>query len=460
MNHENPQGWGARAALRGSLRRVAILACIAGAACEAVGPELVSVRSVEVTLVHPLVSRLDIELDRPGPVVVHYDPGGIALVIQSPSVEIEHQVHLTRLPPSTTFEIEVMAHGGSWRGTATSDSLPPTLRALEIDGSTSVPGGLLMFEVNNPDGFSGAIVLDHEGRVVWYFETEGALTGSTVRANGDFVFVDLARGLVEVTPAGQEVGLVPSPPGRQIHHDVVEEADGGLLYLVTDPRGWNERTIVGDAIWRWTPERGATLVWSALDHLNPDSDWAVRSRDSDWLHANSLSVGPRGNFVMSLNFLNQVISIDSDAGSIEWRLGGPNPTIEVVPEGVFSGQHTATELAGDRVLLFDNGIERAMPFSRALELRLREGRAEVASDLRPNPANWSRAVSSAYRGSDGLTYVTYGLPSGLAGSTGPIESYVVGPSGEIHGHFRFTSGVRSVYRGSPLSHVGGESTRH
>ena len=70
-------------------------------------------------------------------------------------------------------------------------------------------------------------------------------------------------------------------------------------------------------------------------------------------------------------------------------------------------------------------------------------------DFRPSPSNWSRAVSSAFRTADGLTFVTNGLPEGLAGSTGPIEAYVLAPSGETLWSHRFSGQVRSVYRGSP-----------
>jgi hypothetical protein len=434
-----------------------IMLALITAACEAVSPRPPEILSADPSLVHPLVLGLDIVLDRPSAVTVLYEAGGPALVVESPDATVAHRLLLTRLRPSAAVDIEVLAEGSTMSVTATSGALPPQVSAIEVEGGTTAEGELVMFEVNSPDGFSGAVILDSEAHVVWFHQTEGALTGSTVRSNGNYVLVDLGRGLVEVGPSGEELSMLPTPDGRQIHHDVVEDAAGALLYLATDPRDWTDgRVVVGDAVGRWVPGSGSSIIWSAFDDLDPEVDWGERSRDSDWLHANSLSLGPRGNMVVSLNFLNQIISLAPDANSIEWRLGGPNGTIEVVPEGAFSGQHTAAELMGDRVLMFDNGFERNEPFSRALELRLVGNQAEVVADLRPNPENWSRAVSSAFRTDDGSTYVTYGLPTGLAGSTGPVESFVLGPAGDPRGHYRIVSGVRSVYRGTPLETVGGE----
>ncbi len=432
-------------------------AALLAAACDIVEPGSPRVLSVVPSSGHPLVICLDITLDRASPVSVRYEAGGLPLVVDSPIPSADHRVCLTRLRANTSVGVEVTASGATASMTAGSGPLPPDLDAVKVEGGSDREGELVMFEVNGTDGFRGAVALDHEAQVVWFHRTEGALTGMTLRSNGHYVLVDLARGLVEVSPEGEELSVLPSPEGRQIHHDVVEDPSGALLFLVTDPREWGDsRNIVGDAIGRWVPGSSSSILWSAFDHLNPDLDWSTRSVDDDWLHANSLSLGPEGNMVVSFNHLNQIISLDAEAKAIAWRLGGPNATIQVDPEGLFSGQHTAAELPGGLVLMFDNGFERVEPFSRALELRIVGGGADVVADLRPNPVNWSRAVSSAFRTEDGSTFVTYGLPSGLAGSTGPIETFVLEPSGNQRGHYRFVTGARSVYRGTPLVSVGGE----
>ena len=129
-----------------------------------------------------------------------------------------------------------------------------------------------------------------------------------------------------------------------MHHDVVTAPSGAVLFLGRDRRLVDDTLVAGEAIWEWDPETGAqTRLWSSFDHLSPRNDRGPRYRATDWLHANSLSFGPRGNVLVSLHHLNQIISIAPGYGSLEWRLGGTNATIEVPDSERFSGQHTATD---------------------------------------------------------------------------------------------------------------------
>jgi len=443
-----------------ALRSVAGLACVlAGTSCDVLAPSVADFTDVRVVEVGPLVHEARIALDRPASVTVRYGPpGGPFLEVHGAGARTEHSVLLARLRPNTTFDYTVSAGASVVSGAFTTGGVDGDLAALtfEVQGGAVHP--LTLLEINDADRFHGAAIVDAAGAVVWYFRTVGALTGSTVRANGDFVFVDLEAGLVEVTPSGAVVATLPQAPERTIHHDVLETADGRLLFLTTDPRELGGQTIVGDAIWEWRPGTDAVRRWSSFDHLSPDLDWGTRSRPTDWLHANSLSLGPRGNYVVSLNFLNQILSISPDFTELEWRLGGVNATVAVPADGVFSGQHTAAELPGGHVLMFDNGIERAEPFSRGLELEIVGDRATVFRDYRPNPGNWSRAISSVFRTADGLTLILYGLSAGAAGSTGPIEAYAYdGTGGPPRWRLGVSAQVFSVYRATPLWSIAGES---
>ena len=167
--------------------------------------------------------------------------------------------------------------------------------------------------------------------------------GTTRRLSGNFVFLDLTLGLLEVTPAGSVVAQIPQEADdRTIHHDVTAVSDGTVLFLANDRQLVGDTMVAGEAVWEWNPETGAeTKLWSSFDHLSPIDDRGPRYRSGDWLHANSLSVGPRDNVLISLQALNQIISISPDYQSTEWRLGGTNATIQVPEEDRFSGQHTS-----------------------------------------------------------------------------------------------------------------------
>src|SRR5690606_25689640 len=165
--------------------------------------------------------------------------------------------------------------------------------------------------------------------------------------------------------------------------------------------------------WEWSPESGdVVLRWNAFDHLDPALDWGPRSRFDDWLHANALAIGPRGNVLLSLNALDQVISIAPDFSTLEWRLGGPRATHPV--DDPFSGQHTAAEIGLGRIVMFDNGTARSeAPYSRAVEYELIEDAAVKVWEWRPARDNWARVISSARRLPNGNTLVAFGTPEGL-----------------------------------------------
>lgn len=368
---------------------------------------------------------LDVELDRAGAVEVEYQaPGRPALLVRSPSDASTHRIVLTRLRAGTSYESTVRAGGAAVSHGFTTRPLPEALRAVELTASGTPSRPLTLLELTEPDGYSGFVVVDAEGAVVWHFEADSTATGATRLADGNFVFLDPRLGLAEVAPDGRTVSTLPRSGETRAHHDVIATPDGSVLFLALEPRLVEGETIVGEAVWEWTPGAAeATKRWSSFDHLSTVDDWAPRSHPTDWLHANALHLGPRGNLLVSLQRLNQVVSIAPGFDGLEWRLGGINATIPV-PEGErFSGQHTAAEVAPDRVLLFDNGLEREEPFSRAVEFDIGGAEARNVWEFRPERPNWSRAVSSARRLPNGNTMVGFGLSKGIAGSTGPIEVY-------------------------------------
>jgi hypothetical protein len=330
---------------------------------------------------------------------------------------------------------------------------PPDLAAVTFTATGRPTSPYVLLEIRHNDGFQGFVAVNGDGRPVWFFRTEGGPVGATRRANGNFVFLDRARGLLEVAVEGQVVRELPQEPrpGRFIHHDVVATPQNTILFIAEDVQLWRGEPLTGEAIWEWHPESGSVVKrWSSFDHLDPDTDWGARSRREDWLHANALSVGPRGNVLISLHYLDQVVSIAPGFGKLEWRLGGVNATIAV--DDPFSGQHTAAEIAAGRVLLFDNGFAReAERFSRAVEYELGESTARKVWEWRPERTNWARVISSARRLPNGNTLVGFGTQSDpTLGTTGPIEVYEVTRDGKVVWHLVLGGQVSSMYRATPL----------
>jgi hypothetical protein len=330
---------------------------------------------------------------------------------------------------------------------------PPDLAAVTFTATGRPTAPYVLLEVRHEEGFRGFVAVNGDGQPVWFFRTIGSPFGATRRANGNFVFFDTGRGLLEVTVEGQVVRELAQEarPGRFIHHDVIATPHNTILFIAEDVRPWRGAPLTGEAIWEWHPESGSLVKrWSSFDHLDPDTDRGERSQPEDWLHANALFVGPRGNILISLHYLDQVISIAPDFRSLEWRLGGVNATIAV--DDPFSGQHTAAEVEPGHVLVFDNGYARESErYSRAAEYRLEGSEARIVWQWRPERDNWARVISSARRLPNGNTLVAFGTSADPArGPTGPIEVYEVTRDGAVVWHLLVGGQVQTMYRATPV----------
>lgn len=449
---------------------VVILVAVLASCDSPVVTPVIPVVSVDETA-SPLVRVLDVSLSRASTVSVEYwTEDGPRLRAADTGDASRHDVVLARLRPGTTYEYEITIDdaAGPVRGAFDTAPLPPEVAAFEFTTEGVPTHALTLFEVNRSDGdFQGPILIDESGAVVWYFDT-GPVAGTARMDNGDFVILDGVHGALRVAPTGEVVADLPQEAegGRRAHHDVVATPGNTLLILSHETRDFEGRAIIGEAVWEWDPATGALdQRWSSFDHLSPDTDWGVQSHDGDWLHANSISIGPGGNVLMSLRSLNQVISIAPDWQSLEWRLGGVNADILVSGDDAFFGQHTAAELPAvdgrRRVMVFDNG-SGARGYSRALELELdpHAGTATTAWQFRPTPDNFSVITSLARRMDNGNTFVAFGAGPGLFGSYGPVEAYEVDPSGGVL--FRAEIGgplVNSgfvLYRATPIESIAGE----
>jgi hypothetical protein len=421
-----------------------------------------------------LGARLSIGVDATMAVRVRYWPDSASdtLMVQANVGPADDSVVLTRLRRGTTYRFSADAIAGDGAdGRALSGSFstpppPPDLADLKFELTGAPTDSILMLSPHGTAGFTGFVAVDYTGAVVWYWRTTGAAGGWIRRANGDFVLIDLGYGLFEVTPDGELVRhLDNGTSGATPHHDLVATPQNTVLFISQDTRTVSGRAINGEAIFEWAPESGQlTKRWTAWDWYDPSKDWSDVSSDADWLHANSLSLGPHGNIVLSLNWLSQVISIAPDWTRLEWRLGGETSTFTVDSAAAFSGQHAVSIPLEGHVLMFDNGRERpdGAKYSRALEIAL-DTVTHVAHrywEFSPATPTFAPYLGYAERLQNGNTEVFFGLPAGPFGdqvATGPISAYEVRSDGTVAWRMSVTN-ASSVYRGQPLRSIAGERT--
>ncbi len=427
-----------------------------------------------------------VTLDGPSAIMIDYwTEGSSRLRVTSESETTTHEVFLPRLRAASTYDFEVApVNSGGGVGEITSgsfqtDPLPPGLAAMQLQviGSATFPLAMLQilgqlpFDDPAADTIQWPVVVDTDGYVVWFRPERGKrIQGFGRLANGDFVF-NTPVGLEVVTPNGQVVAALTEAAAAarsgkdpfNIHHDVIVTPSNTVLFPIQGGSVSVRDTVwVGEELWEWDPmSDDLALRWSSADFFSPETDRGSLTRPGDWLHANSLSFGPRGNVLVSFFFTGEVISIAPDYGSIEWRLSGPGSTFTST-DLLQEGQHTAAEVSPDRVLMFDNGWPGRLTgdrYSRALEIQLDRdaGTAEVAWEFRPEPDIYAPIISSARRLENGNTVVGFGTTADFVGlpSTGPAAVFEVTPQQRVLWRL-VVEGVGPFYRATPMEDIAGE----
>ena len=419
--------------------------------------------------------EVDVQLSRPGMVEARWWPvgGGDTLSLLANARTGHRTLSLARLYADRSYAYDVRALNGAGEdgahgeGRFTSPALPPDLARVGFVSTGSSTSPLSMLELTGD--FHGYVALDRAGTPVWWWRSQGAPQGWARRANGNFVFNDAGFGLFEVAPDGRTVHALDATLAPTlapfIHHEVLATPDHHILFLALDRRTVADTVLTGDAIWEWTPETGALVKHtSVFDILDPSLDVGTRSSSSDWVHANSLSYGAHGNLILSLNWLNEVVSIAPNFGPVEWRLGGRRSSYAIASDAVFHGQHSVSELGNGHILMFDNGRDLTGPAreSRALEIALDNSRktARRVWSYVPAPAIYAPFVGSARRLGNGNTLVHFGLVPGFRGATGPLSTVEVSRAGEVVWRTVITGigGLGLSYRNEPLATIAGERT--
>ncbi|MBA2446546.1 MAG: aryl-sulfate sulfotransferase [Chloroflexi bacterium] len=439
---------------------------------------------------HALIADATVELDAPAPVYLEYGNAEVGW-LRTPRTEaaMTHRLPILRLRASTAYQVRAFAvdAAGCPDGVAAAElqtgELPGPLQRLEIQatGRPSSPLTLMDFAVGgSAERFF--IALDALSRPVWYYRLPLAMSrggagspiGAAARlANGNLLYQTRNFGIEEITPDGVVVRRV-EVDDSYIHHDVLPLGDGRVLFLGAED-GVIDETSSGGPPDR--PVRGDTVNVLDLDLLEEEQVWSTFELDpiprvpgryrggdfgsEEWTHANSLARGPRGTWLLSFRSLDQVISLAADFETVEWRLGGADSSFSFPdPADRFYGQHTAFELPGGRVLLFDNGNFRPEgEYSRALELELDFATmtARKVWEYRHHPDIYADRLSNVGRLPNGNTLVNFGFRAD--GPDEPLVLVEAGPDGTVAWELGLhVPGVRSArYRAYSWPTLAGES---
>ena len=347
------------------------------------------------------------------------------------------------LRPTTSYTLRVEAAnvvGDTARKivTATTDDVPPLLRGVRLAGGRAPSQGYtLVVPVQfGPPDRAWLLAFDRAGDLRWYREFDGEGWGVEAKQlpNGDFaMYVGASYGwqpssgrFVEFAASGEEVRSfrVDAPAFTDPHEALFTFRDSAIV--TAHLLGYELRTVdlsaVGGAaaatlavhvIERVSSAGPAEIVWNAGDHYSV-SDWPVANpRQPDLVHPSSLALAPDGNYVISLQAVDEVAKIDARTGALLWRLGGRNNQFAFPddPYGGIQGQHSVQLLANGNLLLLDDRPRAPAQGARAVEYAL-DVDARVARLVwayRPVPTIVSPIMGSVQRLSNGHTVVGFGV---------------------------------------------------
>ena len=448
-----------------------------------------------------LIAEVNLTLDPEAQAYVVYEneDAGRFQTLTTPEVATEHVVAVVRLRPSTTYSYQAFVVDSEGRESAgpegkfTTGELPAALATIEFVAEGRPTSELVLIDHRDRDG-GYYLVLDQDSRVVWYYQSPNPIADAvfgvqTIRQKPDYNFVyylgrpPLPCCLREITPLGEVVdNLSFSILDGVPHHDHHILPDNQVVYLawtyrVIDDSGHGghlETVVEGDTIRIWDQKTGISReVWNAFDALGTDrrGSWTDRpvasipghpsvmenSTPIHWTFGSSMTIGPRGNYILSLKNLSQVVSVSPDFQQVEWSLGGPYSTYELIdPTDRPYNFHTVSELSNGNILIFDNGFgrpeEEGGEYSRVIELALSDYDLRVTKvwEYRPDPDIYSRLRGSAWRLDNGNTLVSF--------DTNPRHVVEVDPDAAEVWHLEM-SGPRLVasYRAYALESIMGES---
>jgi len=260
---------------------------------------------------------------------------------------------------------------------------------------------------------SRADLIDEEGKLIrsWHLDDSRSWGHCELLENGDLLVV--GHGGTphhSLVPDDSRFALRFDWNGEllwrrqlQVHHDIEETPDGNLIALAYErrlvPPIHATVEIVDDHILQLSPggEVLESLSMLACIHKSgkrfPLARVApIQHAETSWidlLHSNSVErmshdhlrekhaiYGPN-NVLVSFRHQDRVAIFDLEKEEVVWQWG----------EGEIFGPHDAQVLETGNILLFDNGLGRQPPFSRALELNpitneiVWEYRADPPTDL-------------------------------------------------------------------------------
>jgi len=360
-----------------------------------------------------------------------------------------HQAVLLGLPPGTDVELQVVAQQDGVDVvtgdlvSVTTGSLPADLPGMTVegDGATQYMLAPLIGAVTGP------VIIDPQGRVVWYHEDTRGLDIYRARILEDGSGVIYAAASVSGDPSADST-LVKVPwdgssetevPVPLLAHDFVFLPDGTITAVAVEYGDSPDGEVRGDRLVEIAPDGTVTDLWTSWDCFDP----AVEPGDDPelgwtWVNALDYDEAEDAYYVGIRNF-SSIMKLDRATMSCGWIVGDQAATIDIDGRR-FIHQHQF-EIEGRRLLVFDNeGLGGTA--SRAIEYDL-DVDAGVATEVwsyEPDPSIYSFVLGDVHRYDDGDTLVTWSV----AGQIDRVSADGV-PNWSLNTELGYAFGFNTLY---------------
>lgn len=231
-----------------------------------------------------------------------------------------------------------------------------------------------------------ALLMDMDGRFVHRWQCNLGISNPELLPNGNLIAfaepseeVKGQRGLNGQAAAIFELdwdsNIVWRYDDPWIHHDYQRLDNGNTLLIKWQklPKtlvkrikgGYNADDddpthMLGDKVIELTRENDIVREWKSWEQFDPKTEIICPlDHRLEWSHANSISLAPNGDWVMSFRRINTVIQINPKSGKLRWKWN----------DGVTAHQHDAKYSSKDTITIFDNGVHRkGIEYSRVIEI--------------------------------------------------------------------------------------------
>lgn len=260
--------------------------------------------------------------------------------------------------------------------------------------------------------------VNYKGEIVWYHRVDN--TGFKVAhfTNKQTILSILGNAAYETSYGNQILELsltgdtllnLKKGDGdfkQTVHHEVILTPENNVATLSVEERildlsaagGSKNDTVKTDGIIVLDRKGKKLWHWTVFDVLDPLKEKNILKEKKDWMHANSLTYAPDGNFLISFYNNGQIWKVNSKTGEVIWKFGrgGDFKINGEIPE-----QYHAVHYVNDHtIMLFDNGTSGKISHVFKISLHEKSKQAFPVLNLSLPKDAYNERMGSAYMAGD------------------------------------------------------------